>query len=188
MKLLPRNIGILAYMGPFMNHKQILEKMDLFVTLVKNKTDLESVDALIIPGTEVASLHFALEDMLSAIKARTNEGMPLLLTGEACVLLNEEEKTALSEKRMKIEKFSNPDNKRFNEELRLTFSDTRHFNADFVRSPKITHIAKGYKVLADKETDGEEAVMIEKENIIACTFYPEFNSDPRIHEYFITKI
>lgn len=188
MKILPKNIGILAYLGPFMHHKILLENMGAITSSVKTKEDLEGVDALIIPGSEVASLHFALAELLPAIFERVKDGMPLFLTGEASVLLSHMEKTALSDRHMIIEKFSSSKKKRFNENIRLSFSDTRHFEAKFVRPPSFQKVAKGFSVLANKETDGEEAVMIEKDQVIACSFYPELGSDPRIHEYFLTKI
>lgn len=188
MKLLPKNIGILAFLGPFLKHKEMFEKMGVLCTAVKTLEDLDAVDALVIPGTEIASLHFALKELLPAIAERVKDGMPLLLTGEACVLLSEEENTALFTRKLHIKKYQKDSSKRFNEAIRLNFSDTKNFTGIFVRPPEIEKIPKNITVLADKESDGEDAVMIEKDSILACTFYPEFGSDPRIHEYFVTKI
>ncbi len=70
----------------------------------------------------------------------------------------------------------------------ISFSDTKSFCGVFVRPPKISNTAKPFHVIATKEEDGEEAVCIEYENILACTFYPEFTSDLRVHEYFLTKV
>lgn len=188
MKILPKNIGILAYLGPFMHHKIMLENMAFQTSFVKTEEDLNGVDALIIPGSEIASLHFALEELLPKIFERVKDGMPLLLTGEASVLLSHTEKTPLSDRYTEIKKFSPGDSKRFNEHIRLSFSDTRHFEAKFIRSPLFKKIGKGFSILSNKETDGESPVMIEKDQLIACAFYPELGNDPRIHEYFVTKI
>lgn len=188
MYLLPKNIGILSFLGPFKKHKELLDSLGVISSFVKNLEDLESVDALIIPGTEIASLHFALKDLLPEIARRTSNMMPLLLTGEASVLLSESEMTPISFKKMDIKKFSVKDNRRFNENIRLSFSDTRDFFAPYVRSPKIQRLGKGFDILASRKHDADEAIFIEKDNILATSFYPEFSDDKRIHEYFLTKI
>jgi 5'-phosphate synthase pdxT subunit len=188
MEFLKKNIGVLSFLGPFKKHLEILKELDTLAMEVKNLEDLESIDALIIPGTEIASLHFALTELLEEIKKRTDDKMPLLLTGEASILLDEEERTPLSFKNMRIEKHKSPQESNFEEMIKLAFSDTKHFPAKFLRSPSFIKINKNFKNLAYLNSDGEEACLIESGNIIATSFYPEFCEDKRIHEYFITKI
>ncbi|MBT4936981.1 hypothetical protein HON22_03600 [Candidatus Peregrinibacteria bacterium] len=188
MRLLPKNIGILSFLGPFKKHQEIFESLGVMSSFVKSLEDLESVDALVIPGTEIASLHFSLKELLPYVSKRQKEGMPLFLTGEALVLLAEAELTDISFKKMDIQKFHIDSPRRFNEDIRLSFSDTRDFSAPYVRPPKIQRVSKGFHVLASKRHDASEPVCIEKDNILACSFYPEFSGDKRIHEYFLTKI
>ena len=188
MKLLPKNIGILSFLGPFVQHQSIFQSLGVHVTFIKEPEDLDSVDALVIPGSETKALEIALKDIFPVIQKRIHEKMPIFLTGEACVLLSEESKTPLSCKKMDIQSFQNNSIRRFNEEIYLSFSDTKKYNAPYVRSPKINKIAKHFTILASKEKIPDEAVCIEKDNILAMTFYPELSNDKRIHEYFITKI
>jgi pyridoxal 5'-phosphate synthase pdxT subunit len=188
VKLLPKNIGILSFLGPFVQHQNIFQSLGVHVTLLKEPQDLDSVDALVIPGSETKALETALQDIFPAIAKRIHEKMPIFLTGEACVLLSEEAKTPLSFKKMNIKSFQNTSLRRFNEEIYLSFSDTKKYNAPYVRSPEIDKIAKNFTVLASKENTPHEAVCIEKDNILAMTFYPELSEDKRMHEYFITKI
>jgi len=188
MKLLQKNIGIVAFLGPYMQNKKLLDSLGVHTTFVKTLEDLESVDALIIPGTEYIPLRFSLKELFPAIMKRVQEGMPLLLTGAASLLLDEKKETPLSCKKMNIQSYEPKNNKRYNEQVRLQFSDTREFTAVFVRSPVCLQLGKGFLVLSEKQSDGGEVIMMEQDNILSCTFYPELSEDIRIHEYFVTKI
>ncbi len=190
MQILPKNVGILAFLGPYVHHKIILDKLGIFSSYVKNNKDLDSVDALIIPGTEISSLQFALKYLLPEIIERVNDGMPILLTGEASALLSESDKTKISFnfRGLKIKKYSSKTEKRFDKNIQLSFSDTREFLSKFIKSPKILQLPNSFRVLAVADSNREEIVLIENKNILACIFYPELSDDVRIHEYFLTKI
>ena len=45
-------VGILAFQGDFVLHRKILKKLNIQNILVKNLSDLNATDALIIPGGE----------------------------------------------------------------------------------------------------------------------------------------
>jgi len=188
MKILPKCVGVLGFLGPFTRHANILKRLNVIVTYVKNPEDLEAVDALIIPGTEITSLKAALKNLLPFIKARLEGGMPLLLTGEATLLISREERTEISCKQVFIQTYSEGYQKRFNEDVILSFSDSRDFPGVFVKPSKIKIVSSPFNVIGVRKSDGEDPVILEYKNILACTFYPEFTRDYRIHEYFLTKI
>lgn len=187
MKIINKIVGVLGYMGTFKKHQEILNQMGIECILVKSKEELDSCDALIIPGTEISALKIPLDPLLPEIKQRIEDSMPLMITGESCVLLSEKELTPISWPKLIIERFSIESNKEYLEKLKLNFLDTKDFEAVFLRSPQIKKINKNFKIMAEKRENGE-IVMIENKNIIACTFYPELSHDLRIHEYFVTKI
>ena len=188
MRILPKNIGVLAFLGPFKKHGGILKKMNINFTYVKTVEELNEVDALIIPGSEISALYLGAYDLLPFIAFRVKEGMNLFLTGEAAVLLSKEEKSELSFRRIHIKKYHKQATRQYTENLRLSFSDTRFFPGFFLRSPVIEKIDKKFRVLATKESDGTNIVCMENHNILISTFYPEFTDDIRLHEYFLTKI
>ena len=188
MKLIPKNIGILGFLGPFTKHKQLLDKMNVLSTYVKTKEDLDSVDALIIPGAEVTSLNLALKEIFEELVERVRNGMPLFLTGEALLLLTESENNPLKFRKLKVNEFISGENKYYQENVRLLFSDTKDYKAHYIKSPTIAQITSDFTPLSFSSSDGEVPIIIQNNGILATTFYPEFSADQRIHEYFITLI
>lgn len=191
MKLLSKNIGIIAFLGAYKKHKQIFDKIWVKTTYIRNIEDLDKVDALVIPGSEIVPLSFSIEELLPEIRKRLRDKMPIMLTGEACLLLNEDHKTYLAHKNLRIEKIQHND---FDDETLIYDTDlffekfdTKPFNATFIRSPKIQKKPIWFKNLA-LLNEWEDHVCIENDCILACTFYPELWDDTRVHEYFVTKI
>ena len=60
------------------------------------------------------------------------------------------------------------------------------FNAVFIRAPEI-EVPGNVNILSELNN---KAVFVTDKNldIMALTFHPELTGDPRIHEYFISKI
>ena len=191
MKLLSKNIGIIAFLWAYKKHKKMFDILWVKTTYIRNIEDLNKVDALVIPGSEIVPLSFAIQDLLPEIRKRLSDKMPIMLTGEACLLLNEDHKTYLAHKNLKVEKTNqnNFDNWNLIKNTDLFFEkfDTKPFNATFIRSPEILKKPVWFKNLA-LLNEWEDHVCIENKYILACTFYPELWNDTRIHEYFITKI
>ena len=188
MTILPKNIGILSFLGPFTKNQDIFNNLGVYSTLIKTSADLDAVDALVIPGTEILALKNIIHDIIPNILARIKQDMPIFITGGASCILSKHEKSLLSFFGMKMKFDFSSEKKFFKRNIRLNFSDTNTFEAIFLRSPIIIHHPKYFQVVSRSDLDQETPVCLEYKNILICTFYPEFSNDYRLHEYFLTKI
>jgi len=185
MQILHKNVGVVSFLGTYLEHQNILEKLGVMWTPVYTIADLESVDALIVPGGEWPTLKFALEPLLNKIAERTEEGMPLCLEGKSLLLLDEKQNTPLSIKKMQISDYRREYPSEIKDEIILSFADTKAYLAHWIHPVNIQKITKKWQVLANYQGS---PILIENQNIIAHNFYSAFSKDYRLHEYFISKI
>lgn len=82
-------IGVLALQGDFLEHRAMLRRIGVESREVRKLSDLEAVDALIIPGGESTTIGKLMEryELDKAIRARAEQGMPIFGTcaGDDCV-------------------------------------------------------------------------------------------------------
>jgi 5'-phosphate synthase pdxT subunit len=180
MKPLLKTVGILSSVGAVKEHKKILDALGVHSREVQKASDLDSIDALIIPGGSILPLEISFKALLPALKERIQDSMNVLFTGNALLLTRllkiQKEISFLS---FDIKKEITP----YSEEISLTFSDTKPFLAHYIHHITLT---KFHKIIPLSET--LPSPIFEYQSLLFCTFYPELSDDYRIHEYFLTKI
>lgn len=84
--------GILALQGDVREHVEILRGLGATTALVRTPTDLENVDALVLPGGESTTIGFLLDEhgMIEPLRKRIDEGLPVLGTCAGAILLARE--------------------------------------------------------------------------------------------------
>lgn len=85
-------IAVLALQGAFAEHERMLAKMGIEYFEIRNRKDAErEFDALILPGGESTVMGKLLREMdiLSVLKEKIEEGMPVLGTCAGLILLAE---------------------------------------------------------------------------------------------------
>ena len=188
-------IGVLSFQGDYINHINILDELQVESQKVRYPIDLDSINALIIPGGESTAISNLIDKqkMYDPIK-RFIKKKPVYGTCAGLILLastvmrDDEIDTQIKTFNLlnlevkrngwgrQVESFSaNLDIKSF----------TNSYKAIFIRAPKIISRDRNITVLSEYS---KSPTMIKKGHILGTTFHPELTKDTRIHEYFIKMI
>jgi 5'-phosphate synthase pdxT subunit len=176
--------------------KQVLqkEKKTVHAILVRQARDIDTCDALILPGGESTTISRILvkTGMHEVICDRINQKtIALMGTCAGCVLLGKEltDSTAdvalLNAMDMQVERNAFGRQKESFERRIKIKGFISPFNAVFIRAPIITKLWGDCEILA---TAGKEIVMARQNNYLALSFHPELTDDLRIHQYFLRMI
>jgi 5'-phosphate synthase pdxT subunit len=183
-------VGILAIQGDVEAHRRMLEGLGVDVCDVLSEDDLESVDALVIPGGESTTIAKGIErlGLQETLRERIHEGLPVLGTCAGAILLAREVENhpvpvlgALD-----VTAVRNAYGTQVDSFAALVDDDVSPGLEDlrcvFIRAPQLTNPGPGVDVLA--RVDGQPVLMRER-NVMAATFHPELTADPRIHELLL---
>lgn len=196
---MPR-IGVLALQGDFREHAQCLRDAGaISVTFVRTPQDLETVEALVIPGgesTAMSKLAIAFE-VLDPIRKRIKDGMPVYGSCAGMIMLAEKVLDGRSDQQtfggLDIEVRRNAFGRQvdsFEADLHASIFDNQIFKAIFIRAPWVENFGENVEVLAKVENgDNKGAVVAVKQgNLMATSFHPELTNDLRFHKYFIELV
>lgn len=187
--VMPLDIGILGIQGAYDAHAKMLERLSIRPRIIRYASELKEIDGLIIPGgestvfTKVFGFRIDLQDILdfSAEKAIMGTCAGLILMArnvddfrvrQLGILNVTVRRNAFGRQN---ESFESP----------VTGIIDPPVKAIFIRAPRISAVGNDVRVCARL---GEEAVWVENDMHIACTFHPELTGDTRIHAYFLAKI
>lgn len=184
----------MALQGAFREHIRAIKKCGVDAVEVRFPEQLNSIDALIIPGGESTTMvkllkkykfDNALDDFFKMRK-------PIFGTCAGMILLAKKvnhddfglgyiditvDRNAYGRQ---IESFEEPINLKAEDNL-----NGREFNAVFIRAPKIRKTSAGVQKLGVYKGD---LVLARQGNVLVCAFHPELTDDLRIHQYFIDMI
>jgi len=183
-------VGILAIQGDVEAHRHMLEGLGAEVCDVLSERDLNSVDALVIPGGESTTIAkgIARLGLQEALQKRIAEGMPVLGTCAGAILLAREVENhpvpVLGA--MDVTAVRNAYGTQVDSFAAAVDDDAAPGLEDlrcvFIRAPRLTKPGSGVEVLA--RVDGLPVLMRER-NVMAATFHPELTSDSRVHALFL---
>jgi 5'-phosphate synthase pdxT subunit len=185
-----RRVGVLALQGDFREHLAALRASEVEGVPVRLATDLENVDALILPGGESTTMARLMEPALrDSIQRRVAAGMPVMGTCAGMILMAQDVQ----------------DGRVDQEPLRLMDIEVRRnaygrqidsFEAEvqsqaiggagpavFIRAPQLIEHGDSVEELA---RHGDQVVAVRQGNRLALAFHPELTPDRRWHQYFLT--
>ncbi|MCS6918371.1 MAG: pyridoxal 5'-phosphate synthase glutaminase subunit PdxT [Fimbriimonadales bacterium] len=185
-------VGVLALQGDFAEHRAMLARIGVEAREVRKLSDLEPVDALIIPGGESTTIGklMARYELDKAIRARAEQGMPIYGTCAGMILLaktiegSEQPRLGL----MDITVLRNAFGRQIDSfEADIPFKPTpeRPVRGVFIRAPIVLEVRAGVEVLS--EFNGK-IVAVQQGNLLATAFHPELTDDERVHRYFLSLI
>lgn len=184
-------IGVLALQGAFIEHRKMLDKLNVESFEIRKPSDLEKpMDGLIIPGGESTTMFKLLNelDMTNSLKSKINNGLPVMGTCAGLILLaNKVDNYKQSFlQTMDITAVKNAYGRQLGS-FRATgsFAKKEDIPFVFIRAPFITHYGDEVEVLS--ELDGH-VIAARQANQLVTAFHPELTNDLSIHKYFVNMV
>jgi pyridoxal 5'-phosphate synthase pdxT subunit len=183
-------IGVLAIQGDYEAHKARLEQLGAKVVLVRKPEQLDSLDAIVIPGGESSTfLNFLAEQGFLEKLREFVRTKPTFGTCAGAILLAKdvENPPQLSLGALDIRIRRNAYGRQIDSSIReaQTRLEGGPLEMVFIRAPKIVATGKNVQILA---SSGDDPVLIREGNIMAATFHPELSPDTRVHAEFLKLV
>ncbi len=184
-------VGVLALQGDVREHLTILEYLGVSARQVKKPEQLESVDALVIPGGESTTIgKMAVRfGLLEPLREAVESGLPTYGTCAGLILLagavTDGDQPLLGVLDIVVRRNAfGRQNESFESDLDIDGLEDR-FHAVFIRAPWVEKVGSDVEVLAAIE---EHPVMVRQNAILASSFHPELTGDGRIHRMLLDLI
>ena len=173
-------IGLLALQGAVSEHKIAMRELGVEVIDVRETTDLNDLDGLIMPGGESTTLRKLLKNanMWDAIKKST---LPIMGTCAGAILLGKCDDETFRKMNVEIDR-NYYGRQKDSFQSKITVKDDKEFNGIFIRAPAITSIGENVVSIAQ---DGENIVGCTESKHMALTFHPELTNDFRFHKLWL---
>jgi len=179
-------IGVLALQGAVEPHKNHIEACGAEYRPVKTAAQIESVDALILPGGESTTMLKLIENFgLWETLFSTFQSKPTWGICAGSILLAEKvvnpEQRAFAMLPIRIERNG------YGRQLDSHHAEIDGYTVSFIRAPVIESLKGDLDVLA--EHDGTP-VWVKKGHVMATTFHPELTMEypSPMHKYFIETL
>jgi 5'-phosphate synthase pdxT subunit len=188
-------VGVFALQGDVREHLAVLTSLGTRAIGVRRVSELETCDALVIPGGESTTM-FKLArsfDLFEPLQQRIKEGMPVFGTCAGMIMLADrvEDGTADQETLggLDITVRRNAFGRQVDSfEGDLDFSGLDEpVHAVFIRAPWVEDAGPDVEVLARVE-EGAAAgriVAVRQGSLMATSFHPEVGGDDRVHRLFL---
>ncbi len=187
-----KKIGVLALQGDFEAHQKMLDGIGVETYQVRQSSELNGLDGLIIPGGESTTLIKLLEayNLIEPIKKFYADGKAIFGTCAGSILMaktvsnSDQFRFGFIEATINRNGYGRQINS-FEKDIEVLEIGKERIHAVFIRAPKIESVGKDVKILGS--LDGDPVVAVQRRCLIA-TFHPEITDDNRIHRYFIEKL
>jgi len=188
-------VGVLALQGDVREHLNSLSSLNVAVQKVRSVEELETVNALVIPGGESTTISMLakrvglMEPLRKFVQDKkavygSCAGM-IMLANEILDGRKDQETIGGLDITVRRNAFGRQVDS-FETDLKIKNFE-KDFRAVFIRAPWVEKIGNEVEVLAAVKTADniEHPVMVRQENLLATSFHPELTTDNRIHEYFV---
>jgi len=186
-------VGVLALQGAFEVHQQRLHHLGVRAPLIRTPRELETVDALVLPGGESTTMSRLLitSGLFDDLAGRLADGMPVFGTCAGMILCATDVLDARSDQRgfglIDITVRRNGYGRQldsFEADLDVVGLDDP-FHAVFIRAPLVERVGPGIEVLA--RHDGVP-VLVRRAGCTVAAFHPELTDDSRLHQMFLDTL
>ncbi len=186
-------IGVLALQGAFIEHIEILKKLNVEAMAVRLPTELKGLNGLIIPGGESTSIMNLMNSfgLVQPLKRLAKKGLPVWGTCAGMICLanritdSDLETLGVMDITVRRNAFGRQIDS-FETDLEVPALGKRPYHAVFIRAPVITDVGKKVEIIAKLE-DGMP-VAARQESLLVTSFHPELTEDQRFHRYFIKMV
>lgn len=190
----PPTVGVLALQGAFARHVAALRRSGVEAHEVRTPAELESVDALVLPGGESTTISKLLvsNDLVEPLRERLAAGMPVLGTCAGMILLAREVLDGRPDQvrlgAIDITVRRNGYGRQidsFEADLDVAGIAGPPLRAVFIRAPLVEEVGDGVEVLAS--VDGRP-VLVRQGLVTVASFHPELGEDDRLHAAFAAGV
>jgi 5'-phosphate synthase pdxT subunit len=190
MDLSAYNIGVLALQGDFERHEHQIRLLGAKCSQVRLPSDLNSIDALIIPGGESTTMDILL-DRFRLRQPLTTFGRSRPVYGTCAGMIMLAKRIEDNKAGVKTLGLIDIDVIRtgygrqvfsFEEELPVNLNNGQHtLKATFIRAPIVTRIGGNVRILASYRNS---PVLVSENNILVSSFHTELDDDVTVLSYF----
>lgn len=181
-------IGVLAVQGAFIEHENIIKKLGADCIEIRQPSDLENIDGIILPGGESTVQGQLLKklNLFEPLRKLISDGIPTLATCAGLILLaqsiDNDPSIYLSTLPVSVKRNA------YGRQLSSFMSDAGlqgfgSFPMVFIRAPYISKVEEGVEILAEVDNN---ITAVKWHNQIGLSFHPELTGDTRIHEFFLS--
>jgi 5'-phosphate synthase pdxT subunit len=184
-------IGTLALQGDFAEHAAALRTLGVEPVEVRLPGQLESIDALIIPGGESTTITrlLGIYDLLEPIRSLGERGLPIWGTCAGAIVLArnatdlDRPNLALMDIDVRRNAFGRQVDS-FEADVRIDGLGEAPFHCIFIRAPLIQRAGAAVDVLA--RLDDGTIVAAREGRLLATVFHPELTDDTRVHALLVS--
>lgn len=182
-------IGVLAIQGAFMEHMEVLKRLDVQGKLIKKISDLENIEGLILPGGESTAMAKQMKEngLFEAITQKIIEGCPVMGTCAGLILMSKEvsnqpvQTLGVMDIRVKRNAYGRQLDS-FSTMASIKKISETPLELVFIRAPYIEEVGEGVEVLCVVD---KHIVVAQQNNCLALAFHPELIGIDVFHQYFI---
>ena len=187
-------VGVLALQGDVREHIDSLLTCEVDALPVRRASEIESIDALVLPGGESTTIAQLAEvfGIFDLIQSKIKNGMPVYGSCAGMILLAEQILDAKQGQKsfggLDITVRRNAFGRQVDSfESDIAFDDgaSEFIRAVFIRAPWVEKVAESVQVLASIDS---HPVAVRSTTALATSFHPEITGDNRIHRYFIEQV
>lgn len=184
-------IGVLALQGGVSEHLEAINKLGHQSVEIKKVTDLNNIDAIILPGGESTTIGKLLKitGMLEPLREKIRNGFPTWGTCAGMILLakdieNDDRRyLSLLDVTVRRNAFGSQIDSFKIKKIIKEVSD-KEIELVFIRAPYVTKAKDNVNVLLSLE---DKIVAVRQDNIFATSFHPELTNDLSFLKYFIAE-
>lgn len=187
------HVGVLALQGDTREHLAALREAGAEACTVRRRSELDTVDALVIPGGESTTMSHLLREfeLLEPLRQRLADGMPAYGSCAGMILLATEildagapgrEAVPLGGIDMTVRRNA------FGRQVDSFEGDIAFEGLDgpahavFIRAPWVERVGPQVRVLARAD---DHIVAVRQGAVLATAFHPEMTGDRRVHKLFV---
>jgi pyridoxal 5'-phosphate synthase pdxT subunit len=185
-------IGVFALQGDVREHARALEAAGCATVPVRRPTELERVDALVLPGGESTTMIKLARtfDLLEPMRERIKAGMPVYGSCAGMILLADrvdvggsplDETIGGLDVTVRRNAFGRQVDS-FEEDVAIDGVEGAPVHAVFIRAPWVQEVGPAATPLG--HTAAGHVIAVRQGGLLATSFHPEMTGDLRVHEYF----
>lgn len=191
----PPTIGVLALQGDVREHLHALEASGARAVPVRRRSELDAVDALVLPGGESTTIDKLLRafELFEPVRERLRAGMPAYGSCAGMILLADRVLGGIEGQRTlggvdvtvrrnafgrQVESF----------ETDLTLDGVEgSVHAVFIRAPWVEEVGPAATVVGRVESGpaAGRIVAVRQGPLLVTSFHPEVTGDTRVHQLFV---